>query len=169
MAGRLQGLVDNAARFDGKGMNALASACWGTNDWLLARACIHEAGHAAIARAVGAQGVDIEIDRESIGSGFCKYRKSKSLTRRQLQMIGLAGTVADQLAEFGAVATGKFIHRVVSLGSLSEPDASHVGAVNEADITLCLSIVRSRWHAIAAECRHIFNLELAHHGQESIQ
>jgi hypothetical protein len=148
--GRLMDLAAGALRTDG--MHAAASQTYGSNDWLIVRTVVHEAGHAAVARVFGFAAT-IVINRP--GDGVCIFRGSDAdrdiQTRR---LIGLAGSVAAEIATYGGDSGSAPIIRTLNWPSaLSPSDAAMAGKFDDRDIKDCECLVRDLWAAIAAEAR----------------
>ena len=171
VAGQLLALVERAAGHGGKGMNALASTCYDSRDWALTRVVLHEAAHAEIAEGFGVPArIVIELGAR-FGNGHCALDAAvltKSPHVRRL--IGLAGPVAAQIAEFGACANARWISRYIAWpGAASPTDLSMAAGFCDADVAHCNDLVRRKWPAIAATARRVLHEQLQVNGQRGLK
>lgn len=163
----LLGLVDRAADHGALGMNALASRSWGSLDWYMTRVAVHEAGHLVIAQHFGLDAV-IHLDTKRPGNGHCSIsgrRPGGVLEQMHVRkMIGLAGSAAAQIGEYGSCAAGPWVHRHIGWPDCASPsDLSLAGAFTLDDVERCCALVRRCWPAIARKSRLV--LADAMHGQ----
>ena len=166
-AAELQSLIARAPW--GNGMTEIAAHSWYSADWLLVRACVHEAGHAVVAENLGFR-AQIYIDRARLGTGHCSlHGQAGLLTSRSKVLIGLAGAVAAQIAEYGRAADASWIARYAAWpGTLSLSDAELSGSYQQADIATCRSHVLQHWPAIVRTARRELASELAAHGRRGL-
>ena len=135
----------------GRGMAAM-SWCHGSADWKLARTCFHEAGHAAVARALGLQPATIEIDDSE--HGRCLVTRGSNVDH--LRVAALAGHCSQLIAEKGSaavIAAEVFRDLALDPRALSEGDAKFSHRFTAADVGAALQILTGRWRIVSALAR----------------
>jgi hypothetical protein len=140
----------------GRGMVEIASTQYASPDWHLVLVCMHEAGHAAVASALGCNAsVEIEHTPAGIG-GRCFF--SGPTRRRAERPIALAGNIAEHLAEYGFWSQAKDLRDAVSPCYLSTPDRILAGNFTHTDVDSACDLVRKAWpkvfevaHAVLAQ------------------
>lgn len=127
----------------GRGMVELATTTYASPDWSLVLVCMHEAGHAAAASALGCDAsIEIEYLPTGVG-GWCHF--TGPARRSAERPIALAGRVAEHLAEYGLWASAKDIRRSLSPAYLSTSDRILAGNFTAADVDSTSDLVRKVW------------------------
>lgn len=121
--------------------------------------CIHEHGHAAVAKHFRVPGVVSILenpaggDDESLVLGqFTRFCDPAS--EHHARLIALAGTISEEIdREHGVAAPEIFEALTQRVIELSDADAEHAGTYTKADVEDCAALVRSLWLSIDAAAR----------------
>jgi hypothetical protein len=156
----LQGTHTDLMRLaGGRGMVDMAATQYATPDWALVLVCVHEAGHAAVASALGCRS-SIEIERRGRGfSGLCFFQGA---SRRSAERpIALAGKIAEHLGEYGFWSKANDLLRAVDPSYLSDSDRILAGSFTSADVEAVTSLVRKQWPAVIAVANRVLAQQVA--------
>jgi hypothetical protein len=133
------------------------------------RACLHEHAHAAVARHFDVLS-DVRIERNPDGGpeqrhyvGQCRmYSRPEGMPGR---IVGLAGTVAECVDEDNDVESWDVAeYLLLELITLSNTDADLASGYSDADIALCLQLVRRMWPEIVSMATRQFEIEQVYTG-----
>jgi hypothetical protein len=140
----LQGSHGDLMRLaSGRGMVEVAATQYASPDWRLVQVCVHEAGHAAVASALGCD-ASVEIAHTPAGmAGWCHF--SGRTRQRAERTIALAGSIAEHLAEYGFWSAAKDVRSAVSPCYLSTSDRILAGDFSPADVDATCELVRKTW------------------------
>lgn len=121
--------------------------------------CVHEYGHAAVAKHFRVPGVVSIVENPDGGENESFVvgqfmRLCDPASERHARLIALAGTVAEELdRERGVAASEIFEALTQRVVELSDADAEHAGPYTKADVEDCAALVRSLWLSIDAAAR----------------
>ena len=129
----------------------------------LRRACLHEGAHCIVARYFGIQahahveptGTDDPMNYKAWVGRTSLFMIADACQRR---LIGLAGTVAEELdCNPNADAIDLFDSLESGTIFLSDTDSNLVGPYTDDDVAQCMALVRELWHLILNECELMMN------------
>jgi hypothetical protein len=146
------------------GMADVRNADAQSEEWLLTRTAVHEAGHLIVAQRWGYEG-RISLGRDSrIGNGHCQLRPLSSAPAQALTQIALAGNVASIRAVNGGATTHKRLMAAVREHPLSEGDAALLPAsVSELEVVTVWNRLDAEWANVIAVARTQLQKELAYY------
>lgn len=120
----------------------------------LAQVCLHEYAHLVVARALGACGF-VRIARATVADGSVQaagaFHLHGDLDDREWRIVALAGTLAEWLAEAGALHADDACRRLAAGGVLSPSDAALAAGHDDDDVRRCLALLGEHWPQVVRE------------------